>query len=122
MTLLWGNSLPQSPKPCLTASGGAQLLANFALAKHTPHAPLFPLFTHLPKFKIMEKFFTGVVAGIVGFAVVAALGLVIAFPVMILWNWLIPAIFGLKTITFLEAFGLYGLCAILFQSSISSSK
>jgi hypothetical protein len=70
----------------------------------------------------MENIFTGIVVGIIGLAVMAALGLVIAFPVMILWNWLIPAIFGLKTITFLEAFGLYGLCAILFQSSRSSSK
>lgn len=70
----------------------------------------------------MENIFAGIVIGIAGLAVVAALGLLIAFPVMFLWNWLIPEIFGLKTITFFEAFGLYTLCAILFQSSSSSSK
>jgi hypothetical protein len=70
----------------------------------------------------MEKIFAGFVIGVIGLTVVAALGLVIAFPVMILWNWLVPAIFGLKTITFFEAFGLYALCAILFQSSSSSSS
>jgi hypothetical protein len=70
----------------------------------------------------MENIFAGIVIGIAGLAAVAALGLLIAFPVMFLWNWLIPAIFGLKTITFFEAFGLYALCAILFQPSSSSSK
>lgn len=32
--------------------------------------------------------------------------LVLAWPVKLLWNWLVPGIFGLGRITFLQAFGL----------------
>ena len=31
-----------------------------------------------------------------------------------LWNWLMPSIFGLRTLTWLEAFGLLALSRILF--------
>lgn len=34
--------------------------------------------------------------------------------VMQLWNWLMPAIFGWKEITFWQAIGLLALCRILF--------
>jgi hypothetical protein len=34
--------------------------------------------------------------------------------VFLLWNWLMPAIFGLTTITFIQAFGLLVLSKILF--------
>ena len=59
--------------------------------------------------------------------VVAAIGvgigvLVGALPAMFLWNWLMPALFGLKTISFLQALGLCLLCSILFKSSSTSSK
>ena len=40
--------------------------------------------------------------------------LVFGFVTMHLWNWLMPAIFGLKTITFLQALGLLVLGKILF--------
>lgn len=33
---------------------------------------------------------------------------------MLLWNWLIPVIFGLPTISFWQAVGLLALCRILF--------
>ncbi|MBK8627909.1 MAG: hypothetical protein IPN86_20815 [Saprospiraceae bacterium] len=36
--------------------------------------------------------------------------------VMLLWNWLIPIIFGLKTITYLQALGLFLLSRILLGS------
>jgi hypothetical protein len=36
--------------------------------------------------------------------------------VMHLWNWLLPAIFGWKAITFWQALGLLVLCRILFGS------
>ena len=35
--------------------------------------------------------------------------------VMLLWNWLMPAIFGLKVITIWEAAGLFALARILFS-------
>ncbi len=34
--------------------------------------------------------------------------------VMLLWNWLLPAVFGWKLITFWQALGLLALCRILF--------
>jgi hypothetical protein len=36
------------------------------------------------------------------------------FAIMQLWNWLMPAIFGLKVITFVQALGLLLLSKILF--------
>jgi hypothetical protein len=36
------------------------------------------------------------------------------FVVMSLWNWLMPALFGLKTIGYWQALGLFLLCKILF--------
>ena len=34
--------------------------------------------------------------------------------VMLLWNWLAPALFGVRLITFWQALGLLALCRILF--------
>lgn len=50
-------------------------------------------------------------------------GVVAALPAMLLWNWLVPTIFGLTQITFWQAFGLIFLCSILFKSgNIQSSN
>src|SRR5262249_60372870 len=46
------------------------------------------------------------------FAVAAIL--VFGFVVMILWNWLMPALFGWRVINFWQALGLLVLCRILF--------
>ena len=40
--------------------------------------------------------------------------LVLAWPFQLLWNWLVPAIFGLGKITFFQAFGLKLLLALVF--------
>jgi len=51
----------------------------------------------------------------VRFLVMVALAvLVFGFVSMHLWNWLMPAIFGLKAITFVQALGLVVLSKILF--------
>src|SRR5215471_7912455 len=47
----------------------------------------------------------------------AGLGLFIAvggWAVMLLWNWLLPAVFGWREITFWQALGILALCRILF--------
>jgi hypothetical protein len=46
----------------------------------------------------------------------AVMSLLLALPVMLLWNWLMPAIFGLKAITLLQAWGLSLLCRLLWDS------
>ena len=48
-------------------------------------------------------------------AVIAVLAVaVFGFMVMGLWNWLAPAVFGLRTITFWQALGILILSKILF--------
>ena len=43
-------------------------------------------------------------------------------PLMVLWNWLMPTIFGLSEITFWQACGLQLLSIILFKSSVINNK
>ena len=45
--------------------------------------------------------------------------LLLAWPVKLLWNWLMPVIFGLPLITFWQAAGLMLLISILFRWSLS---
>ncbi len=62
---------------------------------------------------ILEK-----VLAIIGFI---ALGVGLLFLcgliVKALWNWLMPEIFGLKEITYWQAWGLFILCSILFKGN-----
>ncbi len=51
---------------------------------------------------------------IFGAIAIAALALLFGYVVMLLWNWLIPAIFGLGTITFWQAVGIVILAKLLF--------
>jgi hypothetical protein len=53
----------------------------------------------------------------IGFALFFGFLFFIAFGgvvVLLLWNWLIPDIFGLRRLVFWEALGLLALCRILF--------
>ncbi|MEK6881842.1 MAG: hypothetical protein AABY22_19650 [Nanoarchaeota archaeon] len=47
------------------------------------------------------------------------IALVVGFPTMLLWNWLMPPIFGLPEISFLQAVGLFLLSNILIRNSSS---
>lgn len=49
--------------------------------------------------------------------VVIIIVLIISVPVMVLWNWLMPDIFGLPQITFWQAIGISLLTTILFKNS-----
>ena len=40
--------------------------------------------------------------------------LILAWPFQLLWNWLVPSIFGLGKITFLQALGLKLLLGLVF--------
>ena len=48
--------------------------------------------------------------------------LTFSLPVMLLWDWLMPDIFGLGEISWMQAFGLVLLSGFLFRDSSSSSK
>ncbi|MFI5164466.1 MAG: hypothetical protein ACHQHP_04375 [Bacteroidia bacterium] len=49
----------------------------------------------------------------IAFAVIAGV-FILGFAVMYLWNWLMPELFGLKLITYCQAFGILVLSKILF--------
>lgn len=38
--------------------------------------------------------------------------------VMLIWNWLIPSIFNIRQISYIESVGLWLLCDILFKAEI----
>ena len=56
------------------------------------------------------------------FAFMAVLVLLTAYPVMLLWNWLIPGLLGLHPLDFWQALGLLTLCQLLFTRTVSSDK
>ena len=47
---------------------------------------------------------------------IAIWALITGLPVMLLWDWLMPAIWGLPTITFVQALGISCLCGLLLKS------
>jgi hypothetical protein len=53
---------------------------------------------------------------------VVVFSLLFALPVMWLWDWLMPTIFGLPEITLFQAWGLSALSGLLFKSNTSASK
>jgi hypothetical protein len=68
----------------------------------------------------MEMFATVLIA--IGGVILLWLGLsfLFALPVMWLWNWLLPALFGLPVITWTQAWGLSLLCSFLFKSHVTN--
>ena len=59
---------------------------------------------------------------IIGLVIAAGTALLFGFFVMILWNWLMPSIFGLSEITYLQAWGLVLMSHILFKSGNHSGS
>ncbi len=62
----------------------------------------------------IKKIVKVIFIGIFGAVAIAALALLFGYIVMLLWNWLIPAIFGLGIITFWQAVGIIILAKLLF--------
>lgn len=59
---------------------------------------------------------------LVGLAGAAVLAFLLGLFVMLLWNWLMPAIFGLGVISYWQAWGLVLLSHILFKSGPHSQR
>ncbi len=72
--------------------------------------------------KIMDKVIVALFAMLAVAILAAIVGLVFALPIMLLWDWLMPEIFGLKEITYFQAWGLFFLSTLLFKGSSSSSS
>ena len=60
--------------------------------------------------------------GIIALFSFLLIGLVLSIPLCLLWNWLIPNIFGLPTINVLEAFGLSALVTFLSPQKVDLAK
>lgn len=58
------------------------------------------------------------------FAIVYAVtyAAIMSLPVMLLWDWLMPALFGLGTITWFQSWGLLFLTGLLFRSDRTTRK
>lgn len=69
----------------------------------------------------MGNFCSKVLGIILGLAMYALISAVFAIPVLLLWNWLMPTIFGLTTITLGQAWGISVLCGLLFGQDSSSN-
>lgn len=63
--------------------------------------------------------FIGMIIG--GIVIAGVMAFLFGYFVMLLWNWLMPEIFGLTTITFWQAFGIIILSKFLF-GAISHHK
>ncbi len=59
------------------------------------------------------------IAIIGGIGLIVFLSFLLSLPVMLLWDAVIPDIFGLGTITWLQAWGLSLLCGLLFKSHVT---
>lgn len=70
----------------------------------------------------MESILKWGLVAVVASLLAVAIGVATAFPVMLLWNALMPNLFGLKIISFTEALMLSVLCSLLFKSSSGSSS
>jgi hypothetical protein len=56
-------------------------------------------------------------------AIISLVCLLLGLPLMLLWNWLMPVIFGLSEISFWQAVGLNLLASILFaRTSTTNNK
>ena len=71
---------------------------------------------------ILLKTSTYVLAFMVVLLGVFFIGAIISLPFWLLWNWLMPNIFGLPEITWLQAFGLWLLITLLRSNNINKYK
>lgn len=62
----------------------------------------------------MKAFFEALVLLFLALFAAVMFSFLTAWIVMLLWNWLMPVIFGLGAITFWQAFGLMILSGMLF--------
>lgn len=67
----------------------------------------------------MNKFLTSLLALIIGIFLIVIFSIILGFPVMWLWNWIVSSISGLAKITFWEAVGINILCGFLFRGTIT---
>lgn len=68
----------------------------------------------------MDKLINGLGIAILSLAILCVIGIIVALPLMLLWNWLLPDLFNIPEISFWQALGMFLLTGILFRTSSSS--
>lgn len=61
-------------------------------------------------------------AFVVGMILIVTLSALLAFPVMWLWNYVIPDLFKVPELTFWKSWALMVLCGFLFKSTGTNSS
>lgn len=67
----------------------------------------------------MKNLISRVLIIISALAMYTFVSVVLSIPVLLLWNWLMPTIFGITKITLGQAWGISLLCGILFGQDSS---
>ena len=67
----------------------------------------------------MKNLISKVLIIVSALAMYACVSIVLSIPVLLLWNWLIPTIFGITKITLGQAWGISLLCGLLFGQDSS---
>jgi hypothetical protein len=70
----------------------------------------------------METFLKGLGATILVLVIAALFSFLLGWFVMLLWNALLPAIFGITTITYWQGVGICLLSNLLFKGTSTSSN
>ena len=70
----------------------------------------------------MADFVAMLVAMVMAAVAVAVIAFILAIPMYFLWNWLMPELFALKQITYLQAWGLVFLTGLLFKNGGAHSS
>lgn len=72
---------------------------------------------------MLEKIIIGLGAFVFILGAVVIIGLLLSFPLMLLWNGcLVPAVQGLTEIGWLQAWGIMITCSILFKNTTTFKK
>ena len=72
--------------------------------------------------KSLINIFAYTFATLIGFGSIFIFCAVISLPFWLLWNWLIPDIFGFSAITWLQAFGLWTFIVLIRSSNFKYKK
>lgn len=70
----------------------------------------------------MKKIVPGILLALIAMTVVCLVAFIAAIIIMPLWNWLMPTLFGLGKITYMQAWGIYFLSDMLFKNSSSTQS
>lgn len=70
----------------------------------------------------MKNLISRVLIIISALAMYTFVSVILSIPVLLLWNWLMPTIFGITKITLGQAWGISLLCGLLFGQNSSEKS